>query len=68
MEWRLLNQHCVTLESEDYNVVVLEELISSDLQLAQLLVSGMVSMKTMLCLLSRENHLTSIKNHRWLLA
>ncbi len=64
MEWQLLNQHCVTLESEDYNVVVLEELISSDLQLAQLLVSGMVSMKTMQCLSSRGTLLTSTKNPR----
>ncbi len=68
MKWQLLNQHCVILESEGYNVAVLEDLISSDMQLASLLVSGMVSMKTMQCLLYREAQQTCIKNHRWLLA
>ncbi len=47
MKWRLLNQHYVNLDSRSYQMCVLEEVISSELQLVQLLVSGMVSQETM---------------------
>ncbi len=48
MDWHLLNQHYVSLDSESYRISVLEEVLSSDLQLVQVLVSGMVSLKTMI--------------------
>ncbi len=46
MKWHLLNQLFVNLDSEDYNVSILEEAVSSELSLVQLLVSGLVSVKT----------------------
>ncbi len=45
--WHLLNQYYANLECRDCKISVLEELVSSELQLVQLLVSGMVSQKTM---------------------
>ncbi len=47
MKWHLLNQHYVNLDSKNLDLSVLEELVSSGLQLVQLLVSGSVSQKTM---------------------
>ncbi len=47
MQWHLLNQHFVSLESIRCEISVLEEVLSSELQLVQLLVSGMVSHRTM---------------------
>ncbi len=47
MKWHLLNQHCVNLDFGNSKISVLEEVISSELQLVRLLVSGTVSLKTM---------------------
>ncbi len=47
MQWHLLNQHYVNLDYPSYAVSILEELVSSEQQLVQLLVSGMVSRQTM---------------------
>ncbi len=47
MQWLLLNQHCVNLDSTNSKISVLEEVVSSEVQLVRLLVSGMVSSKTM---------------------
>jgi len=47
MSWRLLNQHYVNLDYENCQVSVLEEVVSSEVQLVALLVSGTVSRKTM---------------------
>ncbi len=47
MIWLLLNQHYVNLDYTNSRISVLEEVVSSDLQLVQVLVSGMVSSKTM---------------------
>ncbi len=62
MEWLLLNQHYAVLDSNALKVVVLEEVLSSELQLVSVLVSGGVSMKTMQCLLYRLTPETSIRN------
>ncbi len=48
MKWHLLNQLYVNSVLEDSNICVLEEVVSSELQLVQLLVSGTVSQKTMI--------------------
>ena len=49
MKWHLLDQFIVKPESLDTstNLVVLESLLSSELQLVSLLMSGTVSHKTM---------------------
>ncbi len=47
MKWHLLNQHFVNLEFKNLGISVLEEVLSSELQLVQLLVSGSVSLETM---------------------
>ncbi len=47
MNWHLLNQHYVSLDFKNYEISVLEEVISSELQLVLLLVSGTVSFETM---------------------
>ncbi len=47
MKWHLLNQHFVSMESNDSRISVLEEVVSSDQLLVQVLVSGMVSPRTM---------------------
>ncbi len=47
MQWLLLNQHFVNSECINFVASVLEEVVSSEAQLVQLLVSGMVSLKTM---------------------
>jgi len=47
MEWHLLNQYCEISEFNNSAVWVLEEVISSELQLAQVLASGVISLKTM---------------------
>ncbi len=47
MDWHLLNQHFVSSDSESYKISVLEEVVSSELQLVQVLVSGSVSPRTM---------------------
>ncbi len=50
MKWHLLNQLCVNLESENSEISVLEEVLSSEVQLVLLLVSGRISSKTMMSL------------------
>ncbi len=47
MKWHLLNQHYVSLEFPSLEISVLEEVVSSEQQLVQLLVSGTVSRQTM---------------------
>ncbi len=47
MQWHLLNQHYVSLEFPNLNVSMLEEVVSSEQQLVQLLVSATVSHRTM---------------------
>ncbi len=47
MQWHLLNQLYVNLDSENSKISVLEEVVSSDLELVRLLVSGTVSHRTM---------------------
>jgi len=47
MQWHLLNQHYVNLDSKNSKISVLEEVVSSEQQLASVLVSGTVSQKTM---------------------
>ncbi len=46
-KWHLLNQLYVNLDYQDLEMSVLEEEISSDLQLVSVLVSGTVSQETM---------------------
>jgi len=48
MNWLLLNQLCVNSESKNYKMCVLEEVLSSEVQLVLLLVSGTVSQVTMI--------------------
>ncbi len=48
MLWHLLNQLYVNLDLDNSSVCVLEEVVSSEVQLAQLLVSGTISHKTMI--------------------
>jgi len=50
MDWLLLNQLCVPMQGTNSNSCVLEEVISSELQLVQVLVSGRMSFKTMISL------------------
>ncbi len=50
MIWLLLNQHFVNSDSENFKMSVLEEVLSSELQLVLLLASGTVSYKTMMSL------------------
>ncbi len=47
MKWLLLNQLCVNLVSKSLGISVLEEVLSSEQQLVQVLVSGTVSSRTM---------------------
>ncbi len=47
MKWHLLNQLYVNSDLENSRISVLEEVVSSELQLVQVLASGMVSLKTM---------------------
>ncbi len=47
MQWLLLNQHFVNLGFRDSKMCVLEEVVSSGLQLVSVLVSGTVSVDTM---------------------
>ncbi len=54
MDWHLLNQHCVNLDSENFEISVLEEVVSSEQQLVQVLVSGVISSKTMTSLLHSQ--------------
>ncbi len=62
MKWHLLNQHFVHLESEDYHVSVLEEALSSELQLVQVLASGLVSYQTMRLHSSQKPELVLLEN------
>jgi len=48
MNWLLLNQFYAILGPLNFNVFVLEEVLSSELQLVQVLVSGPISFKTMI--------------------
>ncbi len=47
MIWLLLNQLYVNLDYQGYKISVLEEVVSSEVQLVQVLVSGRISSKTM---------------------
>jgi len=47
MKWHLLNQHYVNMDFRNFEISVLEEVVSSEQQLVQLLVSGTVSPRTM---------------------
>ncbi len=47
MQWLLLNQHFAYMDSKVCEMSVVEDLLSSELQLVLLLVSGMVSQETM---------------------
>ncbi len=47
MLWLLLNQHYVSLGFKNLEISVLEEVVSSEAQLVQVLVSGLVSLETM---------------------
>jgi len=47
MQWLLLNQHYASTFLDSRLISVLEEVISSELQLVQVLVSGRISSKTM---------------------
>ncbi len=47
MQWQLLNQFYVSTDYRNSEICVLEEVISSALQLVALLVSGTVSSRTM---------------------
>ncbi len=47
MQWLLLNQLFVSLDYKNFGISVFEEVVSSDQQLVQVLVSGSVSHKTM---------------------
>ncbi len=47
LRWLLLNQLSVNLELEDCKTSVLEEVVSSEAQLVQVLVSGHISLETM---------------------
>ncbi len=47
MQWLLLNQLFVNLDCINSKMSVLEEVVSSEVQLVRLLVSGTVSSKTM---------------------
>jgi len=48
MKWHLLNQHCVSMDYTNFAISVLEEVVSSEQQLVQVLVSGKVSLGTMI--------------------
>ncbi len=47
MIWLLLNQLFVNLDYQGYKISVLEEVVSSEVQLVQVLVSGRISQETM---------------------
>ncbi len=47
MQWRLLNQHYVNLDFVNSKISVLEEVVSSEVQLVSVLVSGVISSETM---------------------
>ncbi len=47
MQWHLLNQHYVNLHPINSVISVLEEVVSSEAQLVQVLVSGVISSETM---------------------
>ncbi len=48
MQWHLLNQHYVNLDHKNSVISVLEEVVSSDQLLVQVLASGRISSKTMM--------------------
>ncbi len=48
MKWHLLNQVCVNTLAESRQMSVLEEVVSSEQQLVQVLVSGQVSSQTLI--------------------
>ncbi len=52
--WLLLNQLYVTLDYKDSVLCVLEEVVSSEVQLVQVLASGRISSKTMSLVLPFE--------------
>ncbi len=51
MTWLLLNQYYASMESKSLKISVLEEVVSSELQLVQVLVSGVISSETMTSLI-----------------
>ncbi len=48
MQWHLLNQLYVNIRLPKYEISILEDLVSSELQLVSLLMSGSVSRQTMI--------------------
>ncbi len=48
MQWHLLNQFYVSMDYGNSKISVLEEVVSSDPSLVQVLVSGVISSKTMM--------------------
>ncbi len=58
MIWLLLNQLFVNLDYQGYKISVLEEVVSSEVQLVQVLVSGRISQETM----NSVNHHLDISN------
>ncbi len=58
MKWLLLNQHYVNSDSINSKISVLEEVVSSGAQLVLLLVSGLVSSRTM----TLHSHGTRLNN------
>ncbi len=62
MQWHLLNQLYVHLGYEDYHVSLLEEVVSSEQQLAQVLVSGTVSTRTIFSRLCQSHPVETSAN------
>ncbi len=56
MKWLLLNQLYVNLDSVNSKMSVLEEVVSSEPLLVQLLVSGSISLKTMRLVFRGTDH------------
>jgi len=55
MQWLLLNQHYANMDTKNLGISVLEEVVSSEVQLVQVLVSGRISLETMISHL-RSHH------------
>ncbi len=56
MQWHLLNQLYVNLDYQNSVISVFEEVVSSELQLVQVLVSGMVCLETMNSVYQRHSN------------
>ncbi len=58
MKWHLLNQLYVNLDYRNSKLSVLEDLVSSELQYLSLLVSGVISFRTMSLVLQEDSNRT----------